>query len=75
MRAPRLGPDDRIAPYVTRTGRFRAMDPLKTRPLPSLPRVLGAVGWALLVEECLRRAWTRSRSGGLTGGRRGETAP
>ncbi|MDP8969867.1 MAG: hypothetical protein M3N52_05120 [Actinomycetota bacterium] len=63
MRAPRLGPDDRIAPNVTRAGRFRAVDPAETRPLPSLPRLLGAVGWALLLEECLRRAWTRARPG------------
>ncbi len=57
-RAPRLGPDDLIAAHFTRVGRFRAVNPLKPHKLPSIPRVLGAVFWAVLLEESLRRART-----------------
>lgn len=55
-RAPRLGPDELIASHITRLGRFRKVDPTKPRDLPSFSRVLGAVGWALLLEESVRRA-------------------
>jgi hypothetical protein len=55
-RAPRLGPDERIAGYVTRRGRFRRIDPARGRPLPGTARVLGAAAWALLLTESFRRA-------------------
>lgn len=60
-RAPRLGPDARIAPYITRHGRFRKIDPSRGRPLPSVAKLLGAVGWAVLLGESLRRAWKAAR--------------
>ena len=55
-RAPRLGPDELIAGHFTRLGRFRSIDPTKPRKLPSFSRVLGALGWAVLLEESVRRA-------------------
>jgi hypothetical protein len=55
-RAARLGPDERIAPHLTRGGRFARIDPLKAATRPTLPRILGAVGWAILTVESLRRA-------------------
>ena len=55
-RAPRLGPDELIAPHFTRLGRFRAINPLKAKKLPKFSKFLGVVGWAVLVEESLRRA-------------------
>ncbi|CAN5878211.1 hypothetical protein BH23ACT8_BH23ACT8_20330 [soil metagenome] len=68
-RAPRLGHDERIAPYLTRLGRFRRIDPSKPRRPPKVARMLGAIGWAVLVEESLRRARLRSRTGdGMMGG-------
>ena len=57
MRAPRLGPDQRIAGHVTRVGRFRRIDPSKGRQGPSRWALLGRLGWALLVAGSLRRAW------------------
>lgn len=60
-RAPRLGPDTRIASHFTRRGRFRKVDPTKGRPLPSAAKLLGTVGWAALVAESLRRAWRAAR--------------
>lgn len=66
-RAPRLGPGERIAPHLTRVGRFRTLDPLQTRPLPPWPRLAGTLVWALLVEECLRRARVRARAGPAPG--------
>ncbi len=60
-RAPKLGPDEFIAPHITRLGRFRKVNPLKPRPLPSVSRVLGAVGWAVFLEETLRRARKASK--------------
>ena len=65
-RAPRLGPDDRIAPYITRRGRFRKVDPTKARKLPGCAAVLGVVAWAALLGEALRRAVKASR--GAAGG-------
>jgi hypothetical protein len=61
-RAPRLAPEERIAPYLTRVGRFRRIDPTVGRA-PSLTHVAAGVGWALLVVESLRRA-RRGVSGG-----------
>ena len=55
-RAPRLGPDEPIAPHFTRLGRFRKINPLKPRKLPSFSKFLGVIGWAVLVEESMRRA-------------------
>lgn len=60
-RAPRLGPDDRLASHLTRRGRFRKIDPRKARPLPKAARILATVGWAVLVEESLRRAYRSVR--------------
>ncbi len=65
-RAPRLGPDDRIAPYITRRGRFRKLDPTKAHELPGCAAVLGVVAWAVLLGEVLRRAVKASR--GAAGG-------
>ncbi len=62
-RAPRLGPDDRIAPYITRRGRFRKIDPTKAHKLPGCAAVLGVVAWAVLLGEVLRRAVKASRGG------------
>jgi len=64
LRAPRLRPDERIAPYITRRGRFRRMDPRRTRSLPRLARVLGVLGWAVLLAESFRRAVSAARSPG-----------
>jgi hypothetical protein len=61
-RAPRLGPEDRIAPLMTRLGRWRSVDPLTPRPLPGVAKMVATVGWAVLVEESLRRAWVASRA-------------
>ena len=60
-RAPRLGPHERLAPYVTRVGRFRRVDPLRAPPLPKPSRVIAVMGWALLLVESMRRA--RAASG------------
>jgi hypothetical protein len=61
-RAPRLRPDERIAPYVTRLGRFRRVDPRRSRSLPSLAQVLGVLGWAVLLGESFRRAASTARA-------------
>jgi hypothetical protein len=63
-RAPRLAPDQRIAGHMTRVGRFRRIDPGTPQRPPTLSALLGRLGWAVLVEESLRRAWKRSRAGG-----------
>jgi hypothetical protein len=55
-RAPRLGPADRIAPHMSRGGLFAKVDPLRPSTRPTVPRILGAVGWAVLTVESLRRA-------------------
>ena len=55
-RAPRLGPDDLIAPHITRLGRFRSINPTKARKLPGFSKFLGFVGWVVLLEESYRRA-------------------
>ena len=61
-RAPRLAPDEYIAPYITRIGRFRKINPLKARKLPSVVQILGVVGWAALLEESFRRARRSDRA-------------
>lgn len=63
-RAPRLRPDQRIAAHVTRAGRFRAIDPAKPKRPPTFWALLGRAGWAVLVEESLRRARNRARTSG-----------
>ncbi|MGH8903989.1 MAG: hypothetical protein ACRDYA_20505 [Egibacteraceae bacterium] len=61
-RAPRLRPDERIAPHITRVGRFRRVDPLQARSLPSFAKVLGVLGWAVLLGESFRRAVSTARA-------------
>ena len=61
-RAPRLGPDEFIAPHITRLGRFRKINPLKARKLPGIARVAGAVAWAVFLEETMRRARKASKA-------------
>ena len=56
-RAPRLRPDERIAPHITRRGRFLARDPAKGRPLPSVWKLLGVVAWAGWMAYPAVRAW------------------
>jgi hypothetical protein len=68
-RAPRLGPQDRIAPLMTRTGRWRQIDPLRPQPLPGVAKLVATVAWVVLVEESLRRAWVASRRDGTEPGR------
>ena len=63
-RAPRLSPDEFIAPHITRLGRFRKRNPLKARDLPSVSKVAGVIGWAVLLEECFRRARRSVRNDG-----------
>ena len=70
-RAPRLGPQERIAPFMTRRGRFVKVNPLRTRPPIGLARLLGLVGWAALVGESFRRARRQARAGST----RGQEAP
>ncbi|MEX2621823.1 MAG: hypothetical protein WD250_16520 [Egibacteraceae bacterium] len=60
-RAPRLQADERIGRHFTRLGRFRAIDPTRSRALPRLSRMLAGLSWALLVEESLRRARRQAR--------------
>lgn len=55
-RAPRLGPQERIATHITRRGRFAAVDPTIGKPLPGWLRWVGLAAWALFCEESLRRA-------------------
>jgi len=62
-RAPRLGPDERIAAHMTRVGRFRRIDPTRGRPLPRLVRVLAVLGWAALLGESFRRALAQRKAG------------
>ena len=60
-RAPRLSPDQLIAPHITRVGRFRKVDPTTSRPLPGCAKIVGVVVWAAFVAEIVRRAWRASR--------------
>lgn len=61
-RAPRLRPEQRLAPYMTRHGRFRAINPGRGRPLPKLVKVLATLGWGVLVAESFRRAVSTVRA-------------
>lgn len=61
-RAPRLAPTERIAPFITRRGRFREVNPLLTRPPIGLARLLGVLGWAALLAESFRRARKEARA-------------
>jgi hypothetical protein len=61
-RAPRLGPDQLIAGHITRTGRFRRIDPSTPRALPRLSQWLGTVAWLVFMEEMLRRGRRASRA-------------
>jgi hypothetical protein len=61
-RAPRLRPEERIAPYITRVGRFRRVDPGRARPLPRPAQILGVLGWAVLLGDSFRRAISAARS-------------
>ena len=67
-RAPKLGPDEFIAGHITRVGRFRKINPLKPKPLPSFSRILGVIGWAVFLEETLRRARKASKMEPAEGG-------
>lgn len=60
-RAPRLAPHESIAPHITRVGRFRRVEPTVGRPLPTLMRVLGAVGWAMFLAVSGWRGYRRTR--------------
>lgn len=60
-RAPRLGPDERIARHMTRAGRFAKIDPQESKPVPSAAKILGVLGWMALTVESIRRA--RARAG------------
>ena len=55
-RAPRLRADERIAGHLTRVGRFAKVDPRRGKSLPGWLRWIGFAGWALFLEESLRRA-------------------
>lgn len=44
-RAPRLAPDERLAGYLTRRGRFTRLDPSRGRELPGRWKWLGAALW------------------------------
>ena len=61
--APRLGPDELIAPHITRLGRFRTINPTKARPLPRFTQIVAVLGWVALIEETFRRARRLDRAG------------
>ena len=65
-RAPRLAPDEYIAPYITRLGRFRELDPSKARKLPRFTKVAGVIAWGVFVVETFRRARRAERAGAVT---------
>lgn len=58
--APRLGPGEYIAPYLTRRGRFTRVDPLRPRALPRWPRWVATLGWAALLGGSIYRALRRA---------------
>ena len=62
-RAPRLRADERIAPYITRRGRFRRLNPSRPRPLPRFSQALGVLGWAVMLGVAYRRAMRAERDG------------
>ena len=60
-RAPRLAPHERIAPHVTRVGRFAGVDPSVTSP-PSPAALAGIAAWTAWCASVVGRAWlTRHR--------------
>lgn len=61
-RAPRLRPDERIAPYLTRRGRFAALDPGTARPLPRPWAVIGSAAWAAWLGVIGWRAWREEQA-------------
>lgn len=65
-RAPRLTADERLAPYLTRRGRFLALDPSVGRPLPAFPKLLAALAWGVLLGESFRRAVASTRAADRT---------
>lgn len=72
-RAPRLAPDELIGRGVTRVGRFRRIDPLRTPRLWSRWHWVGVVFWAGVVGQAGRRAWRqhggpRGAAGAVDGG-------
>lgn len=56
-RAPRLSPDESIAPLLHRTGRFARIDPQVGGRLPSWSAAVGVLAWAGFTAGCLWRAW------------------
>lgn len=62
-RAPRLRPDERIAPHITRRGRFRRIDPAKGRKLPGRWRWLGTGLWVAWMAFTGLRAWREPSEG------------
>ena len=62
-RAPRLGPGELLATRITRLGRFRRIDPRRTKPLPRLSALIAVGAWAVLLEESFRRSFRRARIG------------
>ncbi len=65
-RAPRLRPDERIAPFITRRGRFVSRDPAEGRPLPGVGKLVGVVAWVAWMAYPAVRAW-RERAGRADG--------
>jgi len=61
-RAPRLPPDQRIAGYVTRVGRFSKVDPRKGTQLPAVHVLAARLGWAVVVGVSFRRAVGAARA-------------
>ena len=72
-RAPRLRPDERIAPFITRRGRFAARDPAEVRPLPGVWKLAGVVAWAAWMAYPAIRGW-RERAGPADGADATDTA-
>lgn len=60
-RAPRLRPDQRIARYFTRVGRFRRIDPTRGTPLAAVYVLAARLGWAVVVGLSFRRAMAAAR--------------
>lgn len=58
-RAPRLGPREYVGAGVTRSGRFRGKDPLRTGRVWSRWQWLAAAGWAGLLGGSLAAAKRR----------------
>ncbi|QBI18327.1 hypothetical protein ER308_01235 [Egibacter rhizosphaerae] len=56
-RAPRLAPDERLAGYITRRGRFARKDPSKGRKLPGRWKWLGALLWVAWLAYPFWQGW------------------